>query len=549
VDYVNQILDDPQVAGNAPAIKALLDVKSTLAMVIDDTGSMGGLIDTIKTVVTNIVNSVADTDDEPARYVLVRFGDPDVGPPVVTANAQEFLTAVDALEAHEGGDCPELSMTALSQAIGASQNDATLYLFTDASAKDDSLESVVKATAQDKRIKIIEGVFGFCSPIDPVYARIARATGGQLFTFTFTQADKLFLLLEQELLGNFVNILSLDDTINAETREVDVPIDSTVESATFSIIFDVEGTRGEIELFRPSGLPVLSTDPGVTINTLGAEGQLFRVNSPEAGLWRLRFTGLGAFTLQALANSDLRFDRFEFVTLTGRPGHEGLFPIPAQPVASGPHTGLASLLGPFGTASFTLVSEADDSLQVVNLAQGDPNTAADEFVGSLALPVQPFRVAVSGVDENGFLYQRLFPTLFRIQSVEVTPNIGFDTVAAGATTPLSFTVRNLGAAGNFEIIAADNQGFLTQEPIPLTLGSGESDSVLVNLSVPPEAVPGLEIMLALTATSAADPTITNSAVVVLTVTEATEEVVLPPCPPCGPKEICPAVFCEPPRFP
>jgi len=284
VDYVNQILDDPAVAGNAPAIKALMDVKSTLAMVVDDSGSMGTLIDTVKSEITNIVNSVAGTEDEPARYVLVRFSDPDVGPPVVTANAQEFLTAVNALEAEEGGDCPELSITALMQAIGASQSDALLFLFTDANAKDAAHDSEVIAAADAKRIRINEAVFGFCSPIDPAYLRIARETGGQVFTFTFTQADKLFLLVEQEVLGNFVTILSIADTINGETREVDIPIDSSVESATFSILFDVEGSHGAIELFRPSGAQVLSTDPGVTINTLGAEGQLFRVNSPEPGL-------------------------------------------------------------------------------------------------------------------------------------------------------------------------------------------------------------------------------------------------------------------------
>jgi hypothetical protein len=83
--------------------------------------------------------------------------------------------------------------------------------------------------------------------------------------------------------------------------------------------------------------------------------------------------------------------RFEFVTLTGRPGHEGLFPIQGQPAGSGPFTVLASMLGPFDTASFKLMSLDGLTLQTLDLQQGDPNAAADEFVSTIEqLPTEPF---------------------------------------------------------------------------------------------------------------------------------------------------------------
>src|SRR5207249_2825028 len=79
--YVDQILNDSSVAGNAKAIRALFGLKgSMLGMVIDDTGSMGGVIDQVKAQVAQIVNSLLGTNDEPANYLLERFGDPDIGP-------------------------------------------------------------------------------------------------------------------------------------------------------------------------------------------------------------------------------------------------------------------------------------------------------------------------------------------------------------------------------------------------------------------------------------------------------------------------------------
>src|SRR5205085_6950198 len=83
-DFLNQILDDSRVAGNGKAIKALMDLKSTLGMVIDTTGSMGGIINQVKAQVAQIVNSVRDTDDAPSQYLLQAFNDPDVPDAFVT---------------------------------------------------------------------------------------------------------------------------------------------------------------------------------------------------------------------------------------------------------------------------------------------------------------------------------------------------------------------------------------------------------------------------------------------------------------------------------
>lgn len=506
-DFLNQILDDPGVAGNAKAIKALMDIKGTLGVIIDDTGSMGGIINQVKTQVAQITNTVRGTDNEPSQYLLVRFGDPDVGSAFVTGDADAFVGAVNGLSAGGGGDCPELSMTGLLRAVAASQSDSNLYLFTDASSKDASVVGNVIAVAKAKQIKINPLLFGSCSPIDPAYIKVAEETGGQLFFLRTSEAGSTFNLIKPQLSGNLVPIVSVRNTLSGGSQTLDVPIDSSVESATFSVSID---TKGPIALFRPSGAEVLSGNPGVTITELSS-GRIVTVNAPETGTWRLQVQGSGDFSAEAQANSSIQFNSFQFVKLTGRPDHEGLFPIAGQPTTSTDNTGLASLFGSFNTANFKLVSESGETIQPVNLVRGNSQAAADEFVGNFALPATPFRVAVSGVDTKGLPYQRLFATSFRRQTVEVTADSPIPSLPVGATTTLRFIVRNTGTADNFQLVIADNLRFISRvQPTVLNLASGTSGTVDVDVTVPTGTPIGTNISLTATAISTSDSSISNS---------------------------------------
>jgi hypothetical protein len=175
---------------------------------------------------------------------------------------------------------------------------------------------------------------------------------------------------------------------------------------------------------------------------------------------------------------------FQFVELTGRPQHEGLFAIAGQPAVNSDQTGLANLFGPFATANFKLVTATGDDIQPVTLAQGNPDAAADQFVGVFRPPVQPFKVAVSGLDSAGLPYLRLFSSLFSARSVEVKVNNTVSNLPVGATTRLAFTVHNLGADDTFQIMAADNLRFISSvQPTFATLASGASTGVSVDVTV------------------------------------------------------------------
>lgn len=113
-----------------------------------------------------------------------------MGPVTVTSNADEVLQAANSLKAHKGGDCPELGMTGLYQALLQSVHESVIYFFSDADAKDLNLAQVVLILAKQKKVKINFILSGQCSyrrkrreahlGSQNLYESLAAATGGQV---------------------------------------------------------------------------------------------------------------------------------------------------------------------------------------------------------------------------------------------------------------------------------------------------------------------------------------------------------------------------------
>lgn len=528
--FVNSILNDPAVTNNEKAIRALMGIKSTLGFVIDTTGSMGDIIGAVQAEVVATVNSVVGTSKEPDQYLLEPYNDPNWGPPFTTDNAADFIAAVNALGASGGGDCPELPMHGLLDAISASYPDSQLYLYTDASAKDGDLASGVIAAAQAKNISGNFFNFGSCSPIDPSYVAVANATGGQAFFLARSEAGTTFHLIQPQLGALPAAILVASGAMGGSAQNFNIPIDSTVTSATFSISVDVPTA---INLLRPSGVAVNPADPDVTFTSLSS-GEVVTIAAPAAGAWTLDISGSGDFSVYVEGSTSvdqvdnlIRLNEFEFVALAGRPAHQGYYQIAGQPVAGASQTGLAVMQGPFTAANFELLSQSGSVLQPVVLAPGDPNAAPGEYVGSFSIPAQSFRLAVTGADSAGNAFQRVFPVLFTGESVSVVASNTIDALRPGSTTTLPYTVTNTGPAGSFNIIAADNKGFVSGVAPPvLTLPTGGSGNVMVQVTVPLATPLGTAIALSVTATSATDATVTNTAVQSLLV-EATADTTPP----------------------
>ena len=85
-----------------------------------------------------------------------------------------------------GGDCPELALQGLKNAIESGLQNSPAFLFSDASAKDYALYDELAALIQRKQTNVNFFLTGNCNNINTpeykVYNKIARTSCGQVFS-------------------------------------------------------------------------------------------------------------------------------------------------------------------------------------------------------------------------------------------------------------------------------------------------------------------------------------------------------------------------------
>ncbi|HUU12279.1 MAG TPA: hypothetical protein VM182_01050 [Terriglobia bacterium] len=356
---------------------------------------------------------------------------------------------------------------------------------------------------------------GKCGPVDPTYIRTANLSGGMPLFLQPSELAQVSSLIGAGLATNADGVLWAMGKLTGRPREFEVPIDSTVKKANLAFSFDTQGNTAA--LFRPSGAVVGTGDQGVETGEWRC-GRIFNLTAPETGIWRLQLKGSGIFWAKVEASSEIFFVSVEFVRPGGRPGHEGLFKIPGQPLAGRQETLGANLSGKIQTAEFRLVSESGETLRPLDLRETDSDPEDHAYLGISAFPEQAFRLAVTGLDSSGLRYQRTYLTVFRATTVEVVPFKVPEDLRAGGKTTVAFRVRNFGQPTTFHVLAVDDHGFVMRgNSSQIALDQGATATVEVDLSVPEETPPGTGVTLTLAATSASDPDITNGTVVELCV--------------------------------
>ena len=484
----------------------LLGKGPTLGIVIDTTNSMGPIIAAVRSAATQLVNAVLGTAEEPSQYVLGQINDPTTPAPVVTANPDEFKSAIAALTTSAPGvDCPELAMAGMLAALGPMDPGGQLFVFTDATAKDSALSGSVSALAQSKRTRVYLILFGSCSPIDPGYIQIAKETGGQLFFLTPQQAD-LASNLPGLLVGtNVVTLLSVRDSVVSGSKSYSVPVDSTMRDVTFS----ADTPSMQVQRPPPNGDLVQAGDPDATTLQLTG-GKVVKIADPAVGLWTVTIGVASAFSLEVSGSSDLDMSRFDFVQPGGRDGHDGLFPIPGLPVAGATSSADAVLAGGFTTPQFDLRRPDGEHIQDLALASVSDELPS-EFGGVVNLPTEPFLAYVTGKDAGGNPFQRVLPKLIQPQSVSVATPIRQD-LHPGVATTYAFTVMNFGDAGTFNLTATDDKSFIiSADPPQVTIPSAGSADLTVVLQPPADAMPGTSDALTVRAESVGTPGLENFA--------------------------------------
>jgi hypothetical protein len=359
-----------------------------------------------------------------------------------------------------------------------------------------------------------------CGPADPAYIHTANETGGIPMFLQRSEAAKAFHLVRESTRNNVATVFWATGALDGKTPTIEIPVDTVTKRITFTFSVDTKGSK--IMLRQPSGEVITEGSAGTEITELNC-GRIVTVTSPEAGNWRAEITATGTFWIEAQAQSDIYFLSAEFVREGGRPGHEGLFRIQGQPLAGMPATLQASLsAAATKTTQFRLVSERGETIQKLRMHHVNSAREILEFVGTLDLPKVPFRVAVMGRDSHGRQYQRFYAPLFHAESVEVSPKVDFDELAAGTTKQATFTMRNIGFPRSFRMAVTDARQFVSKvEPKELSLGVGESGIIRVDLTVPAGTPPGVGDDVVVVATSTAGPGTSNSSVVHFSVAPST----------------------------
>ena len=118
------------------------------------------------------------------NYMSVDVGFPKLYNAFDQTSLDELLSDVESLAAHGGGDCPELGMTGILNALELSYKQGNIIVLTDAASKDTNLTQNVITGAFDLNVCInfiFSGVAG-CGNGYPNYTEVASATNGfQIF--------------------------------------------------------------------------------------------------------------------------------------------------------------------------------------------------------------------------------------------------------------------------------------------------------------------------------------------------------------------------------
>lgn len=201
--------------------------------------------------------------------------------------------------------------------------------------------------------------------IDPAYLDISESSGGQLVLLQKGEAQYSGIVMSASQTHR-ATILRVVGHLNG-TREVEFPVDSTVESILLLVSVQC---RERVTPFRPSGAELTARTASMLTELTSAT--MLRVDQPEPGRWKVQLRGTGLYVLSVLAKAEI---------------------------------------------AITSVRPPDDTGAVDFRVRGEVSGATAQLVDATGAPVnaqaQRFRLLVTGKDAAGWPFQRMHPNLFR----------------------------------------------------------------------------------------------------------------------------------------
>ena len=505
--------------------KLLLGVGPSVAIVMDTTESMGKIIEEMRTGVKQMIADRSSTSEQPAQYLLVPLNDPVVGPAKTYSDPTQFMSALDELGADGGGDCPEPAMDAIMQAVSSAEDGTTVFVYTNARAKDNELAPAISSLASAKNVKIFPALFGSCSPYDPAFYHLAEETGGQVFVMDPDEAGDITDLADATARSDSAPILTEVRDVQG-TQEVVFTTDPTMKKLTISVSNELESPD---DLEAGAFVTSVIEAPGGTLDadTQGAKvielrtGAITVVDAPEAGEWKVTLAGDGRARVVVTGETALQLDAFDFVEQGGRPGHEGLFPITGAPLAERESLARARLGEEVRTVKVGFYSPSGERLAESAFDRGEGNDG--NFFGSVVAPAEPFFVRVTGELEDGRTFQRAWSPLFRAQYLALSAP-SFQWALPGTSVKAELSLENVGEKDEFIVTVSDDVGYdLSLSDSRIALGAGDKSTLELEVEVPDDAKPGTLQAISVNVRSAHDERLSTFAIVRTEVAAALEE--------------------------
>ena len=243
------------------------------------------------------------------------------GPVTYRSSAQknQFVTDIQKLRAHGGGDCPELTFKGILDAMAESPNyGSPMYVFTDATAKDyteENLEEVL-LFAEENGITINFFTTGLCrrSSYEP-FEKMAKETCGQLFKLpNGNELRKLSGVTAGALAGAtcLENGETGSTTGKKKKRSLSrytytIPIDDSTEKIIISVT--TERMNPTITLKDPRGNSLTSGKIYLS------RGAIYEINHPRPGTWKLTVSRAGKHSYQVKGSSKTNIDFEHFFVM------------------------------------------------------------------------------------------------------------------------------------------------------------------------------------------------------------------------------------------
>ncbi|XP_039748100.1 hemicentin-1-like [Pararge aegeria] len=162
--------------------------EKSFTIVVDTTNSMREEVQILKNNIQSVVDAARNRNFE--NYILLPFGDDDVGPPLIKSDPEELLNLIDLIEVSGGHDCPEDSLAAIEKALQISKPKSYIYVFTDAQAKSQIRLETIQKLCRTRGSQVVIFQSGKCVPQGlnqyntvNIYYAVANSCGGSVFEF------------------------------------------------------------------------------------------------------------------------------------------------------------------------------------------------------------------------------------------------------------------------------------------------------------------------------------------------------------------------------